>query len=152
MHKKVLTSLLSFMCIRQVQVNLTARFNWKTWSQLLFLPDRNPLRLFFVAFASKHPCVLSLLTLKACPIILIIRKLLVLSATAAIEGINYIATGNLIAVSEQELVDCATQYNRGGNGGSMDYAFEFVVENGGIDSGGDYPYMAAQGSCDESKV
>ncbi|WVY91947.1 hypothetical protein V8G54_037461 [Vigna mungo] len=70
-------------------------------------------------------------------------------AIGAVEGINKIVTGELISLSEQELVDCDTGYNMGCNGGLMDYAFEFIINNGGIDSEEDYPYRAVDGSCDQ---
>lgn len=34
----------------------------------------------------------------------------------------------------------------------MDYAFEFIAENGGIDTEDDYPYTARDGTCDEFRV
>ncbi|KAL9666732.1 hypothetical protein QQ045_001070 [Rhodiola kirilowii] len=46
------------------------------------------------------------------------------STIAAVEGINKIVTGDLIALSEQELVDCDTTYNEGCNG---------AIEAGGRD-------------------
>lgn len=71
------------------------------------------------------------------------------STVAAVEGINQIVTGDLISLSEQELVDCDTSYNEGCNGGLMDYAFEFIINNGGIDTEEDYPYAGRDGRCDQ---
>ncbi|XP_019175196.1 PREDICTED: low-temperature-induced cysteine proteinase-like [Ipomoea nil] len=73
------------------------------------------------------------------------------SAVAAVEGINQIVSGELISLSEQELVDCDTSYNKGCNGGLMDYAFEFIIKNGGIDTEQDYPYTAKDGTCNQLK-
>lgn len=72
------------------------------------------------------------------------------SSTGAIEGINAITTGDLVSLSEQELVDCDTT-NEGCDGGYMDYAFAWVVSNGGIDTESDYPYTGFDGACDTSK-
>ncbi|XP_070661752.1 probable cysteine protease RD21B [Malus domestica] len=70
------------------------------------------------------------------------------STVGAVEGINKIVTGELISLSEQELVDCDRSYNQGCNGGLMDYAFQFIINNGGFDAEADYPYHARDGSCD----
>ncbi|KAJ3683076.1 hypothetical protein LUZ60_013303 [Juncus effusus] len=72
------------------------------------------------------------------------------SSTGAMEGINEIRTGELISLSEQELVDCDST-NDGCDGGYMDYAFEWVVNNGGIDSESNYPYISSDGKCNIQK-
>ena len=74
------------------------------------------------------------------------------SAIGAIEGINQQVTGELVALSEQELVDCDKSVNMGCSGGLMDYAFDFIIANGGIDTEEDYPYTALDGVCDVERV
>ena len=74
------------------------------------------------------------------------------SAIGAIEGVNQQVTGELISLSEQELVDCDKAKNMGCSGGLMDYAFDFIIANGGIDTEEDYPYKAANGVCDKTRV
>jgi KDEL-tailed cysteine endopeptidase len=72
------------------------------------------------------------------------------SSTGGIEGAVQIATGKLTSVSEQQLVDCAgSQGNQGCNGGLMDSAFKWIIDEnqGGIAGESDYPYTARDGSC-----
>jgi hypothetical protein len=62
------------------------------------------------------------------------------SATGSIEGANAIKTGNLISLSEQQLVDCSTaQGNEGCNGGLMDFAFTYA-ESAKLETEDDYSY------------
>ncbi|KAL2504045.1 xylem bark cysteine peptidase 3 [Abeliophyllum distichum] len=74
------------------------------------------------------------------------------SATGAMEGINEIVTGSLISLSEQELIDCDRSYNDGCGGGLMDYAYEFVIKNRGIDTEKDYPYQGREKTCNKEKL
>lgn len=62
------------------------------------------------------------------------------STTGAVEGASAIATGTLHSLSEQMLVDCDRERDNGCHGGLMDFAFEFIMKNGGIDTEDDYPY------------
>jgi KDEL-tailed cysteine endopeptidase len=66
------------------------------------------------------------------------------SATGAVEGAWALTKGQLIDLSEQELVDCAigTAYgSHACNGGQMDGAFKFIIVNGQC-SLSSYPYTS----------
>merc|ERR1712070_302657 len=61
------------------------------------------------------------------------------------------ATGKLISLSEQELVDCAGSYgNQGCNGGLMDDGFKYIEAKGdSLES--TYAYTGKTGTCSTSK-
>ena len=63
------------------------------------------------------------------------------SSTGSMEGINFINSGKLISLSEEQLVNC-DKTDHGCGGGLMDNAFKYVINNGGIDTEADFPYHA----------
>ena len=75
------------------------------------------------------------------------------SATGAIEGAWAISTGKLIDFSEEELVECAgLKYgSMGCNGGQMDGAFKYVIENGQCTLSS-YPYTSGTGQSGNCKT
>uniref|UniRef100_A0A3B4US20 Cathepsin L1-like n=1 Tax=Seriola dumerili TaxID=41447 RepID=A0A3B4US20_SERDU len=68
------------------------------------------------------------------------------SAAGALEGQLAKKTGQLLNLSPQNLLDCDNQ-SHGCKGGYMTTAFEYVAENGGINSEEDYPYMGEVNRC-----
>ncbi|KAJ8767146.1 hypothetical protein K2173_013543 [Erythroxylum novogranatense] len=85
------------------------------------------------------------------------------STTGALEGAHFLATGKLVSLSEQQLVDCDHECDpeeqgacdSGCNGGLMNSAFEYTLKAGGLMREEDYPYTGTDGkTCkfDENKV
>jgi len=74
------------------------------------------------------------------------------STTGSMEGALAKASGELVSLSEQNLVDC-DNVDAGCNGGLMENAFAWIIKNGGINTEDDYPYEGRDRSCrfDEDK-
>ncbi|KAH9626540.1 hypothetical protein KSS87_005520 [Heliosperma pusillum] len=85
------------------------------------------------------------------------------STNGALEGAHFLATGKLVSLSEQQLVDCDHECDpeekdscdAGCNGGLMNNAFEYILKAGGVQREEDYPYTGTdRGTCkfDKSKI
>merc|ERR1719178_350114 len=74
------------------------------------------------------------------------------STTGSVEGAYALKTGKLESFSEQQLVDCAKSFgNQGCNGGLMDNAFKYIMQNGdSLES--KYPYVGKAGRCQTNKI
>lgn len=77
------------------------------------------------------------------------------STTGSIEGANFLATGKLVSLSEQQLLDCdnkcditeKTSCDNGCNGGLMTNAYNYLLESGGLEEESSYPYTGERGEC-----
>ncbi|KAJ0965349.1 hypothetical protein J5N97_026487 [Dioscorea zingiberensis] len=75
------------------------------------------------------------------------------SAVAAMEGVTKLNSGDLISLSEQELVDCDVGgADQGCSGGLMDNAFKFIIKNGGLNTEVNYPYTATDDACNATEA
>ncbi|KAK3009727.1 hypothetical protein RJ639_013069 [Escallonia herrerae] len=82
------------------------------------------------------------------------------STAGALEGAHYLSTGELVSLSEQQLVDCDHECDpaerdscdSGCNGGLMTNAFEYTLRVGGLQREVDYPYTGNdRGPCKFNK-
>merc|ERR1712033_108335 len=68
------------------------------------------------------------------------------STIGTVEGALAISTGNLVSLSEQNLMDCDSN-NNACNGGNPYIALQYIMENGGVDTEADYPYEMRKSYC-----
>ncbi|KAG6752309.1 hypothetical protein POTOM_044532 [Populus tomentosa] len=74
------------------------------------------------------------------------------NVTAVLATMDWRKKGKLVSLSEQELVDCDTQgEDQGCEGGLMEDGFDFIIKNHGITTDANYPYQAADGTCNSKK-
>lgn len=74
------------------------------------------------------------------------------SSTGSIESQYAIKTGNLVLLSESQIVDCDTNgTDMGCMGGFMDGAFNYTIKAGGLETEYDYPYVPMDESCTFNK-
>jgi len=74
-------------------------------------------------------------------------------STGSLEGVYKIASGKLVSLSEQQIVDCAwsTEGGEGGvqgcNGGYASAVYQWMINNGGVATESSYPYLMQNGFC-----
>lgn len=70
------------------------------------------------------------------------------SAVGAMQGAWYLATGQVLSLSEQQLVDCSWDYgNNGCQGGEMEPAIQYIADHGGAAAEEDYQYRGQNMFC-----
>eukprot|EP00296_Roombia_truncata_P007939 JP446398.1.p2 GENE.JP446398.1~~JP446398.1.p2 ORF type:complete len:324 (-),score=153.12 JP446398.1:168-1139(-) len=74
------------------------------------------------------------------------------STTGDVEGKWFLAKGELVSLSEQQLVDCDLDgEDQGCSGGLMSSAMSYISQAGGLDSEAAYKYHGRRGSCSFEK-
>jgi hypothetical protein len=64
-----------------------------------------------------------------------------------LQSVTALNTGSLPAYSMQQLIDCSSSFgNLGCNGGVVQWAFDYVIQNG-IELYATYPFTGKQGTC-----
>ena len=73
------------------------------------------------------------------------------SATGSVESAWAIENNVLYNLSQQELIDCSSLYgNKGCEGGSMDQAFKYIIDNG-LCLNLSYPYLGTENDCEKKE-
>ena len=75
------------------------------------------------------------------------------STTGTVEGAYFVHSGELISLSEQQLVDCATspKYQAHGCGGGWPWSVLDYVKDKGLCTEEEYPYHAKDEDCKDNK-
>ncbi|KAF2368167.1 Peptidase C1A papain C-terminal [Trinorchestia longiramus] len=68
------------------------------------------------------------------------------STVGAVESQHFLATGELVVLSEQNLMDC-DRTDAGCHGGDVFRAFNFMIKQGGVDTQATYPYHFTPERC-----
>jgi cathepsin L len=73
------------------------------------------------------------------------------SALASLENAIWNKTGESVSLSEQELVDCTTEFGNGGcDGGWMDNAYDYIIKNG-VALNSKYRYRNRKYNCSRTR-
>lgn len=74
--------------------------------------------------------------------------------TGTIEGAYFLKTGNLVRLSQQELMDCSWgEGNNACDGGEDFRAYQYIMKNGGLTTEEQYGgYLGQDGQCRKDKV
>jgi len=66
----------------------------------------------------------------------------------SIEGAWFLSSGDLVSVSEQQILDCAWgEWDSGCDGGEADTAMQWIMENRGMATEHSYPYLSQDHFC-----
>jgi len=70
----------------------------------------------------------------------------------SIEGAWFLSSGDLLHLSEQQILDCAWgEWDSGCDGGEADTAMQWIMDNGGMATERAYPYMSTDHFCAASE-
>lgn len=67
------------------------------------------------------------------------------STTGVLEGANYLTTGKLVSLAEEQILECATQYSQGCGGGFPNDGVKYATENAVCESDAYWPYLRSPG-------